>query len=227
MFGFTNKELIIADTIFLLKSGELANIPVELTILHTLNLKNDKTKAEVANKIKDFYYKNKDSSDRNAIIDNTGDAWIYWGVYQSILAHAKRLHRNLYLYVLSPDTELNFFKRLHPLTAKYPGTAHLDDLGYIFKTKYTPDFKSDSLEAKSMQNVVKLWTNFAKYGHPTPKRDEFGLTWKPVEEGALNFLNIGTEGLELSVNPYSDRMAFWEKLHQDYASGKSDRHSEL
>ncbi|KAI4468944.1 carboxylesterase [Holotrichia oblita] len=166
-------------------------------------------------------------SDRPSQLWIAGDAWLTYGVYKSIVAHSKRDHKDLYFYVLSADTELNYFKRLHPVTAKYKGASHIDDLGYIFKTKFTPDFKPDSIEAKSMEKVVKLWTNFAKYGNPTPKSDEVGVMWKPVEDGALNFMNIGTGSLKLDRNPFAERIHFWDKLHEKYAGCEKPTHAEL
>ncbi|GJQ76667.1 hypothetical protein Trydic_g15525 [Trypoxylus dichotomus] len=228
MLGFTDEEAIILDVISYLTQGKPKQLPTELTLTHTLNLKDQKAEAEAIKKIEDFYLKQADASDRTGLLHLAGDVLIYHGVYKSLLAHSKREHKNMYLYMLSGDTQLNYMKRMHPVTAKYKGTSHIDDLGYIFKTKYTPDFKPDSLEATVMQRVVKLWTNFAKYGNPTPKQEQFNITWKPVQTGALNFMNIGNDNLKLDINPYPERISFWEKLHEEYAGKKiSSSHSEL
>ncbi|KRT83239.1 hydrolase [Oryctes borbonicus] len=228
MLGVTDEEIIVIDVVSMLTSGKPMEIPREMALMYTLNLKDGNAKAEVLKKIDDFYFKNADPADRTGTLHLIGDAWIYYGVYKSLLAHSKREHKNLYLYVLSADTQLNYMKRMHPVTAKYKGASHMDDLGYLFKTKYTPDLKPDSLEATVMQRAVKLWTNFAKHGNPTPKHEEFSITWKRVQTGAMNFLNIGNENLELGINPYSERTSFWDKLHEEYADGKtSSSRSEL
>ncbi|CAG9133113.1 hypothetical protein JYU34_006865 [Plutella xylostella] len=70
----------------------------------------------------------------------------------------------------------------------------------------------DSVRVRS--RVIKMWTNFAKYGNPTPDDNDplFHITWDPVEnEDRLNYLAIGTE-LTKGRNPYYDRMKFWDQL---------------
>lgn len=228
MFGLTNEEGIIADVISFVTTGKEMELRPVQTLVRTLNLKTEEEKKEAMDEIKKFYTKISKKSDRPSQLWIGGDAWLTYGVHKSAVSHAKRDHKDLYFYVFSADTQLNYFKQLHPVTAKYKGTSHIDDLGYIFKTKFTPDFQPDSIEAKTMQNVVKLWTNFAKYGNPTPKGDkEFGVMWKPVEEGAFNFMNIGTGSLELGRNPFAERVDFWEKLHKKYAHGEKLAHTEL
>lgn len=46
------------------------------------------------------------------------------------------------------------------------GASHGDDLGYIFSITGTNTEESslNSPEMKVLQKMVKLWTNFAKYG---------------------------------------------------------------
>ena len=49
----------------------------------------------------------------------------------------------------------------------------------------------DREDAAASLRLTTLWTNFVKYGHPTPPGSELGITWQPftqtdqrsVEEG--------------------------------------------
>lgn len=231
MLGFTNNEGIIWDTVPLVKSQEPQDAHPEETVLLSFNITNADLKTEIAKQIEHFYYKNDHSSvGRLGRIKHAGDAWILWEVLKSAKAHAKIEDQDLYLYMFSADTKLNYFKRLHPITAKVEGASHGDDLGYVFKTKYTPDMKPGIPEWNAMENVIKLWTNFAKYGNPTPEFEEFYVTWKPVKDQTLNYLDIGTKSLTMKSNPFHERMTFWNNLEEKYAKGREIEeyvHSEL
>lgn len=69
--------------------------------------------------------------------------------------------------------------------------------------------------------MSKLWTNFAKYGNPSPKEaDELlNIEWKPVTKDEWNYLNID-ETLSTGVNPDAERIAFWDKLYEEFPDAK-------
>lgn len=72
----------------------------------------------------------------------------------------------------------------------------------------------------SLRRVVRLWTNFARFGNPTPDDSELGLIWKPVMSRQLNTLHI-TEELRMEVNPEGKRMSLWRQIyHQSSATIK-------
>lgn len=70
-----------------------------------------------------------------------------------------------------------------------------------------------------MKRITKLWTNFARYGKPTPEKDALiGVEWKPVtSEKEMNFLSIDEE-LTMGVNPDWRRMAFWDNILHSHPS---------
>ncbi|CAB3239295.1 unnamed protein product [Arctia plantaginis] len=68
------------------------------------------------------------------------------------------------------------------------------------------------------KKVLKMWSNFAKFGNPTPDDNDplLQITWDPVEnKDRLNYLCIGSE-ITKGRNPFHERMKFWDKLHQDH-----------
>lgn len=74
-----------------------------------------------------------------------------------------------------------------------------------------------SIEELAVKRYMRLWTNFLKYGNPTPDPKEFGITWKPATREALYFLDVDKE-LSLQVNPDEEKMRFWRdifKLHEN------------
>lgn len=78
---------------------------------------------------------------------------------------------------------------------------------------FTPPIQPGSIEDVSVRRFMKLWTNFAKYGNPTPNEKDLGIVWKPVEEGKINFMDIGNE-LTAGVNPEPERMKLWKDIFQ-------------
>lgn len=69
------------------------------------------------------------------------------------------------------------------------------------------------LEDKVLRRFVKLWTNFAKTGNPTPQESDLNITWKPVTENDVYYLDIGEE-LSLQTNPEPERIKFWRDIFQ-------------
>lgn len=69
----------------------------------------------------------------------------------------------IYLYRFAFDGALGLFKRL--LGINRPGTCHGDEMGYLFKfggLNIRLDEKSPEVFVKTV--MVKMWTNFAKFG---------------------------------------------------------------
>lgn len=96
------------------------------------------------------------------------------------------------------------------------GVAHADDLFYLFPTFFTPQIKIGSEEDKHIQRFVKMWTNFAKYGKPTPENDEhLNVQWKPTSHDNVEFLDIGHE-LEMIRNIDEDRLKVWDEIYEEY-----------
>lgn len=71
--------------------------------------------------------------------------------------------------------------------------------------------------------MCRLWTNFAKYGNPTPKDSSpINETWLPVEradEYSFNYLSIHNEGFEMKRNLNAERVEFWRKQFDRFNNG--------
>ncbi|GLG95960.1 Esterase FE4 precursor, putative [Gryllus bimaculatus] len=71
--------------------------------------------------------------------------------------------------------------------------SHLDDVGYLFATPFfkVPEVAPDSFEAITRKRMVKLWTDFAKTGNPTPDLDSLiGVKWPAYKTPERMYLNI-------------------------------------
>uniref|UniRef100_A0A1B0GHN2 Putative secreted protein n=2 Tax=Lutzomyia longipalpis TaxID=7200 RepID=A0A1B0GHN2_LUTLO len=106
-------------------------------------------------------------------------------------------------------------KRLMLLTA-YPGAVHADDIFYLFSvTSIPPPLLPTNEAIVTRRRMVRLWTNFARFGNPTANQDTLiQVNWQRVG-GAQEFLDIDTQ-LRFDSNPFQERMALWNRLEAQY-----------
>lgn len=140
------------------------------------------------------------------------DIFFLRGVYSTVRNQLATSPTPIYLYRITVETELSFYKKFANTEVK--GVCHADELGYLFKTLVTPNIEPDSLEEKTIKRMTRLWANFARYGNPNPiKKDPLiPVVWNPVRKGEFHFLNIGEE-LTVGVNPEAERMKFWDEIY--------------
>jgi carboxylesterase type B len=140
--------------------------------------------------------------------------------YYKAICTAKSMRLLCFCYFLSyktGQTGKNFFLKLSKSMPNNTrtGVCHADDVGYLFKTFVSPKLEPGSIEETSVRKFVKLWTNFAKTGNPTPEENDQllnGVQWKPVTREEQLFLDIGRE-LKTGSNPDFDRMQFWDGIY--------------
>ncbi|KFB51091.1 AGAP006727-PA-like protein [Anopheles sinensis] len=82
------------------------------------------------------------------------------------------------------------------------------------------DVKPDTEAAQVRRLMCRLWTNFAKYGHPTPPEDKsLPFRWDPVDKIApnepfrLKCLDINREP-KMMVDPAKERIDFWRGVYR-------------
>lgn len=79
---------------------------------------------------------------------------------------------------------------------------------------------------KLLRRSCELWTNFAKYGNPTPDSSSSDIRWMPVnkvpsenERFDLNYLEMDNDQLFNTTNPDKQRMDFWRNIYNEYNNG--------
>lgn len=146
------------------------------------------------------------------------DSEFVFPIDMSIRYHASQQSQPVYYYLFSYDGSLNMAKKIAE-TDKYKGAGHADELFYMFDNKYVQAVnltKEDG--AGVMRNrMLRLWTNFAKYGNPTYVKDDIiDVSWEQVS-GNQEFLELN-EKLSPSNHPFAKRVAFWQDLYDKYGS---------
>uniref|UniRef100_A0A2A4JIZ5 Carboxylic ester hydrolase n=1 Tax=Heliothis virescens TaxID=7102 RepID=A0A2A4JIZ5_HELVI len=138
--------------------------------------------------------------------------------FAKICTGAKK--NKLYLYKFSCKSERNVVTHIRGLTELVGGkpvTCHADDVMYLFNAKLLNkkiDMKSYTFQL--IDTVTTLWTNFAKYGNPTPD-NSLGVTWAPYTPENGDYLDIGNE-LVTGVHPENEEVQLWEKIENFFFS---------
>ncbi|XP_045506429.1 juvenile hormone esterase-like [Colias croceus] len=131
---------------------------------------------------------------------------------------AKKSKNKIFLYKFSCKSERNLFAHMIGCSFVYEKripVSHVDDLLYLFPFSIgLPAVDVNSKTFKMIDQFTKLWTNFAKYGNPTPD-DSLGAQWLPYTSEQNHYLDIG-EKLTPGTSPDIEQMQFWEDFYREY-----------
>lgn len=167
----------------------------------------------IANTFHDLYLNNQPITEENRYswTQYNTDHHFAYGIDTSLRAHLRHQSSPLYYYVFSFDGDLNLVKRALFLTA-YPGAMHADDIPYLFSVSRIPSVILPSNHANVVRRrMVRLWTNFAKFGNPTPTTDALITTIWPRMTANLDYYDIGAESTA-GRNPKGSRLNVWQDL---------------
>ncbi|KAI2474218.1 esterase B1-like isoform X2 [Diabrotica virgifera virgifera] len=178
---------------------------------HMLIGNDDPKRKLIKEKVRKFYFTENTVEMANYLMSTDGTYTA--PVVGTAKLHAKLQTEPVYLYCMSLDAGLNVLKRSSGFT-HIPGACHADDLGYLFQAPLKPNnLVRGETELTAIRRFVKLWTNFAKYGNPTPQGNDLNLTWNPVNQEEVNYLDIGEE-LTMKMNPEPERLKLWKEIFQ-------------
>nr|AQY62742.1 carboxylesterase [Pieris rapae] len=174
---------------------------------------------------------------------NILDYAVYVGdLFQNYALHttAKKLSRDLksevYYYLFDYRGALNenseYISRFLRFSMEHWGATITDELCYLLlctriKKTYNQYKKlpSEQPEFKVLKKMVRMWTNFAKYGNPTPIGNDDILkdtTWLPMDKkGDSNYLHI-SKTLKMKKNPLGKRSEFWDAFLNKYREMTKD-----
>ncbi|CAO1433136.1 unnamed protein product [Diamesa hyperborea] len=175
----------------------------------------------VADRIRDFYLAGR------PITEDTLEEMIFLltdEMFVRGIMNAAKLNsqysNSTYFYRFAYDGALGIYKRL--LNINRPGICHGDELGYLFYFGiFNVNLDLKSSEATTKRRMIKLWTNFIKYGNPTPNgKDDptLAIKWDsmdPRNPNQMPFLDISAH-LEQKMNPEAERTEFWDDIYEQY-----------
>ncbi|XP_037897614.1 esterase B1 isoform X1 [Glossina fuscipes] len=186
-----------------------------------LNVTGDRNR--VTREIRQFYLGTKTVSvdSVNEMIALLTDVMFLRGIRRSVRYHARYGNAPVYMYRFAFDGALGLYKRM--LGLQRPGVCHGDEMGYLFKFGFfNLNLDPNSLEILVKNRMVRMWTNFAKYGNPTPAHRVDNLIntiWLPISPDSvmdnLSFMDISAT-LDVRKNPEFERQQFWDYMYEHY-----------
>ncbi|CAH0731226.1 unnamed protein product, partial [Brenthis ino] len=177
---------------------------------------------EMEDLMRHFYIGDEDITDavRWSIIDFSSDYDFNYPIQKSIQKYLENGGQDVYQYLFAYSGERNYLKNRDNVTVG--GAAHADELGYLFDLSFYKEQPSEA-DQRIIDQITTLWTNFAKYGEPTPEvSDLLPVQWVPTTKDINSYLLIDTE-LKMEKRPYSRRLTFWElfyKANENKIKGK-------
>ncbi|GBP32977.1 Cholinesterase [Eumeta japonica] len=93
---------------------------------------------------------------------------------------------------------------------------HSAELKYLFSPQFDRLDESDENDLMMSNYMTTLWTNFAKYGNPTPEpTEEVPVTLDRATVDKRPYLNIEKD-VTVKYRPFNRRMAFWDLFFDQY-----------
>ncbi|XP_049883738.1 juvenile hormone esterase-like isoform X2 [Pectinophora gossypiella] len=234
---FPGVEGVLTEAfIDLLTSGRVAEIPIMIgstTLEFTFDKteedlqtfipddlkieKNSQESVAIAEQIKELYFKGKHVGVETLpeYFELLSDKLVNINTHRYVQYLIQVSNKPIYYYKFDYVGELNLTKKLlRTLGLNHAG--HMDELGYLFKNDLLKDVEPTPQDVKMRERMLRLWTNFAKSGNPTPEESHYlTVTWQPVTKDNLYYLNLSNE-LSLGTNPDKEKMAFWDSLYSKY-----------
>ncbi|XP_061706847.1 cholinesterase 2-like [Cydia pomonella] len=217
MIGITNDESYPTITLDI-ESGKFECKDFVSLILEThFEFKNEsKLFNEIKKTVRLFYYGDdiQCAENKRPEMNIHADFTFHSPILRTVRKYLESGVKNTYFYKFSFAGERNYVKDYMKVPATIGGAFHADELGYLFDISYMKDRLRDE-DMLIIDRMTELWTNFAKYGNPTPKPSKLiPLQWPRVSRDKLPYLEINTE-LRLGSRPMHERMSFLDLLYKD------------
>merc|ERR1711892_696574 len=115
---------------------------------------------------------------------------------------------HIFNYQLTQQTDKSVLGQILQLGPEY-SPIHGDDLVFLLEN-YGRKLQLSEEESALSTHMVKYWTNFAKFGHPTPSSEDLPF-WASVSQDANNYMELKAAP-EMKQDLEAERMHFWEKM---------------
>ncbi|XP_055324324.1 esterase B1-like [Sitodiplosis mosellana] len=236
MMGYNSKDGLIM-LIDALKNNKFEQYEKDLAVFipKSVNLPVQDERCKIlANKIRDFYLSGEKlcESTLDGFVDLLTDYHFTILSYLAAELHSRYQNSPMYFFRFSIDKDFNLYKKFTlmalgmPKTDIFKGACHADEIYYLFSCRKFSKKPSDFPESEVLlRRTCALWTNFAKYGDPTPSTSNFPL-WNPVKKIAANekdfkldYFEIDNDRLVSCVNPDGKRIEFWREIYYKFNNG--------
>lgn len=208
------RELTLDGTVF-----DQVNSDPEVLVPFQWNItRGTAASREIADTIANFYWNGAPLQHdlREQWTTYLSDAMFNFGIDTTARMHSERQSQPVYYYRFSFVGSLNLIRNLLLIPRDYQGAVHADDIFYLFSvTSLPPPLFPTNESIMTRRRMVRLWSNFAKFGNPTQNNDlVVNVNWGRVF-GTQEFLDIDTN-LTPGRWPYQNRINFWSNLQNRF-----------
>ncbi|KAJ7384152.1 hypothetical protein OS493_023480 [Desmophyllum pertusum] len=138
--------------------------------------------------------------------DEVGDFTMTAPTHADLVLHSKNAPAYMY--------EFAHLSSLNP-SPWWKGAAHKDDTPYEFGfplMNVTVLQQYNAADRNISDMLITLFTNFAKYGNPTPQPVS-GVSWEGFNSSHMAYFRIQSQP-EMAVNYRPTKMAFWNEHYE-------------
>jgi len=167
---------------------------------------------EYSNQVAEFYLsggiQNYKYENIQGIVNMYSDSW-YWYTMDDWARLAIQNNLNTFQYVFSYDSLFSLlFLAGVPDPTNY-GVCHGDEISLLFGGALSSVLPSNDKDVS--QDLIRWWTNFAKYGEPTPPGQDEEVSWSSLADSGKYLVINHTSYMDRSEE-YTDRMKFWRDI---------------
>lgn len=190
------------------------NIKIEKSLPKNLNITSQEEVTEIVGNFKKIYMGDGDSfGDLVSLSKWYGEPYLNYPSLEETELILKSSEQPIYNYLFNYSGWRNLPKLGGGSAYKdVPGATHADDLFYMFSQEWLSGF----FENKMIERITTLWTNFAKYGDPTPEAtDLLPVKWYPTNlTTPMNF--VLDEAFSTVPLWYNEAVKYWKQVYQKY-----------
>ncbi|CAG9791740.1 unnamed protein product [Diatraea saccharalis] len=173
--------------------------------------------------IQNYYLRNKNvNTDLPIAAYFDSDFTYIHPIQRSIKKFLKSKPKSLFYYMFSYNGTRNFRKNAEKI--KIGSAVHADEIGYLFDVESLVEEQNPE-DMLVLDRMTTMWTNFAKYGDPTPyTSDLLDVKWTQLSNKRYTYLNINSTST-IGQRPAADRMTFWDLFYinnKKYQKGYHD-----
>ncbi|KAJ0175663.1 hypothetical protein K1T71_008822 [Dendrolimus kikuchii] len=161
-------------------------------------------------KIRKYYFNSKEvtKSMHQEVVNLETDRLFAYNIIRYARYHVHHNSKPVFLYKFIAETERNYTKSYYKMN-DIKGVCHADELPYLFNVTCI-DIPMTKESKHISENLVQLWTNFAKTSNPTPTTDI--EQWKPFSEVERNGMVLD-KTFKHTQHLDKDNIDFWENIY--------------
>lgn len=232
MIGFNSREGLEVSERYLQKPQYLTFADRDFLMLFPIRVDyhfklNENIYVHAIQDIKDYYFDEGyiKVSKPGEYVTYIGDIMSFYPTDYAVRKYTNTSSSLVFYYMFDYSGELNLRKKqildnAMSIDGAWGATTG-DELCYLFvcnslRKAYTKALKDeDSEDIKVLKNMVRLWTNFARTGNPTPPGNDFN--WHPASHQKKECLVISDE-LTMVERLYDDTVNFWDDWMAKYGA---------